>query len=187
MECKNCVVTFKLNTIIDLTRVARLLPNCEYAANGFSALVYRRKGGCTCLLFANGKVVLSGAKNEERAKKAGRQFARLLQKLIEPKVQFRDFQVRNLVYRSRFPHVRPRLNMELLDSTKTNFPLLYFRYDPELFPGLHIFDKNKKVCILVFSTGSVMITGVKAPESLPQYEKILTQIAQNYLEKKIAL
>lgn len=50
----------------------------------------------TALIFASGKMVCTGAKNEECAKVAARKFAWIIQKLGNP-VQFTQFKIQNIV------------------------------------------------------------------------------------------
>ena len=50
----------------------------------------------TALIFASGKMVCTGAKNEECAKVAAWKFAWIIQKLGNP-VQFTQFKIQNIV------------------------------------------------------------------------------------------
>ena len=50
----------------------------------------------TALIFASGKMVVTGAKSEEQSKFAARKFARVIQKLGFD-VQFSDFKIQNMV------------------------------------------------------------------------------------------
>lgn len=51
-----------------------------------------RQPKTTALIFASGKMVCTGAKNEEASKIASRKFARIIQKLGNP-VQFTSFKI----------------------------------------------------------------------------------------------
>ena len=50
----------------------------------------------TALIFASGKMVCTGAKNEQASKQAARKYARIIQKLGF-NVKFKDFKVQNIV------------------------------------------------------------------------------------------
>lgn len=63
----------------------------------FAAVIMRiREPKTTALVFASGKVVVTGAKSEDDARLAARKYARIIQKLgFEAK--FQDFKVQNIV------------------------------------------------------------------------------------------
>lgn len=50
----------------------------------------------TALVFASGKMVITGARSKEEAQLGGRKYARLIQKLGNP-AKFKDFKVQNMV------------------------------------------------------------------------------------------
>ena len=63
----------------------------------FAAVVMRiRKPNATALIFASGKVVVTGTKTEEEALLASRKFGRIVQLLGYP-VKFLDFKIQNMV------------------------------------------------------------------------------------------
>jgi transcription initiation factor TFIID TATA-box-binding protein len=55
-----------------------------------------REPKTTALIFASGKMVCTGAKNEDQSKTAARKYARIVQKLGFP-TKFLDFKVQNIV------------------------------------------------------------------------------------------
>ena len=63
----------------------------------FAAVIMRiREPKTTALVFASGKVVVTGAKSEDDSRLAARKFARIIQKLgFETK--FTDFKIQNIV------------------------------------------------------------------------------------------
>lgn len=64
----------------------------------FSAVIMRiREPKTTALVFASGKMVITGAKTEDDSRVAARKYARLIQKLDYPNVKFKDFKVQNIV------------------------------------------------------------------------------------------
>lgn len=56
-----------------------------------------REPKTTALVFASGKMVITGAKTEDDSRVAARKYARLIQKLDYPNVKFKDFKVQNIV------------------------------------------------------------------------------------------
>lgn len=75
-----------------------------------------REPKTTALVFASGKVVVTGAKSEDDARLAARKFARIIMKLgFETK--FTDFKIQNIVgsVRPPFPR-RPSLSLSRSSS-----------------------------------------------------------------------
>src|SRR5690242_21860042 len=87
-----------------------------------------REPKTTALIFASGKMVVTGAKSEDDSKLASRKYARIIQKLGFD-AKFTDFKIQNIVGSCdvQFP-----IRLEGLASTHHNFS----SYEPELFPGL---------------------------------------------------
>lgn len=128
--------------------------NAEYNPKRFSAVIMRiRKPKTTCLIFSNGKIVVTGAKSEELAKLAARKYGRILQK-IGYEVKFKEFTVHNVVASCdvKFP-----IRIEGLAYSHANFS----SYEPELFPALIYRLIKPKVVFLIFCSGKIVITGAK--------------------------
>lgn len=63
----------------------------------FAAVIMRvRQPKTTALIFASGKMVVTGAKSEDDSRLAGRKYARIIQKLGF-EAQFTDFKIQNMV------------------------------------------------------------------------------------------
>ena len=56
-----------------------------------------REPKTTALIFASGKMVVTGAKSEEQARFAARKYARIIQKVGYKQAQFIDFKIQNIV------------------------------------------------------------------------------------------
>ena len=81
----------------DLATIATRTRNAEYNPQRFSAVILRlREPKATGLLFASGKLVITGPKNEDDGLLAGRRMAKIVQKLGFP-ATFNDFRVQNMV------------------------------------------------------------------------------------------
>lgn len=92
-KLQNIVSTVNLNCTLNLKNIALQARNAEYNPRRFAAVVMRlRQPKTTALVFASGKMVCTGAKNEEASKMACRKFARIIQKLGNP-VQFTQFKI----------------------------------------------------------------------------------------------
>ena len=109
--------------------VAIKLANSRFPAQRFAAVIMRiREPKTTALIFASGKMVVTGAKSEDDSKLASRKYARIIQKLGFNS-KFTDFKIQNIVGSCdiKFP-----IRLEGLASKHHNFS----SYEPELFPGL---------------------------------------------------
>jgi transcription initiation factor TFIID TATA-box-binding protein len=81
------------------------------ALQRFAAVIMRiREPKTTALVFASGKVVVTGAKSEDDSRLAARKYARIIQKLgFEAK--FQDFKIQNIVGSVRHSPLRSALPM----------------------------------------------------------------------------
>src|SRR5271156_95713 len=119
----------------------------------------------TALIFASGKMVVTGAKSEDDSKLASRKYARIIQKLGF-NAKFTDFKIQNIVGSCdiRFP-----IRLEGLASKHHHFS----SYEPELFPGLIYRMIKPKIVLLIFVSGKIVLTGAKVREEIYQaFEQI---------------
>jgi transcription initiation factor TFIID TATA-box-binding protein len=135
-----------------------------------------RQPKTTALIFASGKMVVTGAKSEEDSRLAARKYARIIQKLGF-EAQFTEFKIQNMVGSCdvKFP-----IRLEGLAFSHGHFS----SYEPEvsciaglksvgqqadsaislnaqLFPGLIYRMVKPKVVLLIFVSGKVVLTGAK--------------------------
>lgn len=82
IKIQNCVATVNLGCTLDLQQINFRTRNSEYNPSRFHGVVMRiREPRCTALIFRSGKLVCTGARNENDANLGTRKFARILQKL----------------------------------------------------------------------------------------------------------
>src|SRR5437667_6045901 len=119
-----------------------------------------RDPNTTALIFASGKMVVTGAKSEDDSKLASRKYARIIQKLGF-NAKFTDFKIQNIVGSCdiKFP-----IRLEGLASRHHNFS----SYEPELFPGLIYRMIKPKIVLLIFVSGKIVLTGAKIREEIYQ-------------------
>ena len=112
----------------------------------------------TALIFASGKMVVTGAKSEDDSKLASRKYARIIQKLGF-NAKFTDFKIQNIVGSCdiKFP-----IRLEGLASKHHPFS----SYEPELFPGLIYRMIKPKIVLLIFVSGKIVLTGAKVREEI---------------------
>ncbi|KAF2876593.1 TATA-box binding protein, partial [Massariosphaeria phaeospora] len=156
---QNIVATVNLATRLDLKTIALHARNAEYNPERFAAVIMRiRDPKTTALVFASGKMVVTGAKSEDDSRLAARKFARIIQKLGF-NARFTDFRIQNIVSSCdvKFP-----IRLEGLNSTHYNFT----SYEPEIFPGLVYRMMKPKIVLLIFVSGKIVLTGAKVREEI---------------------
>ncbi|KAL1822633.1 hypothetical protein ACET3Z_009411 [Daucus carota] len=156
---QNIVSTVNLDCRLDLKRIALSARNAEYNPKRFAAVIMRiKEPKTTALIFSSGKLVITGAKSEEKARLAARKFARVVEKIGYP-VRFREFKIQNMVGSCDlgFP-----IRLEGISIHHAAFS----SYEPELFPGLVYRMKDPKIVLLVFVSGKIVITGGKRKEEI---------------------
>jgi len=148
-----------LNQKIDLNSVVKAFPSVEYRPEQFPGLVFRLKKPKTAtLIFNSGKMVCTGAKSENQAKKAVRKVVQELKGngiLITGKVEIK---VQNIVASAS---LGGRIDLE-----KSAYTLGRTMYEPEQFPGLIYRMDVPKVVILLFASGKLVCTGAKREEEV---------------------
>ncbi|KAJ8910768.1 hypothetical protein NQ315_008889 [Exocentrus adspersus] len=156
---QNCVATVDLHTTLDLTMINARTRNSEYNPRRFHGVIMRlREPRSTALIFKSGKIVCTGARNEQDGLLASKKFARIIQKLGF-NVQFANFKVQNLVATCdlRFP-----IKLENLNLMHGQFS----SYEPELFPGLVYRMIKPRLVLLIFVNGKIVFTGAKARQEI---------------------
>ncbi|TIA90976.1 hypothetical protein E3P99_01335 [Wallemia hederae] len=151
---QNIVATVNLDCRLDLKTIALHARNAEYNPKRFAAVIMRiRDPKTTALIFASGKMVVTGAKSEDDSKLASRKYARIIQKLGFD-AKFSEFKIQNIVGSCdvKFP-----IRLEGLAYTHGHFS----SYEPELFPGLIYRMVKPKVVLLIFVSGKIVLTGAK--------------------------
>ncbi|KAL8732893.1 MAG: hypothetical protein Q9166_002494 [cf. Caloplaca sp. 2 TL-2023] len=158
---QNIVATVNLDCRLDLKTIALHARNAEYNPKRFAAVIMRiREPKTTALIFASGKMVVTGAKSEDDSKLASRKYARIIQKLGF-NAKFTDFKIQNIVGSCdiKFP-----IRLEGLASRHHHFS----SYEPELFPGLIYRMIKPKIVLLIFVSGKIVLTGAKVREEIYQ-------------------
>jgi transcription initiation factor TFIID TATA-box-binding protein len=132
-----------------------------------------REPKTTALIFASGKMVVTGAKSEDDSKLASRKYARIIQKLGF-NAKFTDFKIQNIVGSCdiKFP-----IRLEGLASRHHNFS----SYEPELFPGLIYRMIKPKIVLLIFVSGKIVLTGAKVREEIYQAFEMIYPVLQGEL------
>src|SRR5437867_10534121 len=81
VSIENVVASASINQTVDLNLITKNFVDVEYHPDQFPGLVFRLKNPKTAtLIFSSGKMVCTGAKSEEQARKAVEEVVRRLKK-----------------------------------------------------------------------------------------------------------
>ncbi|KAM0678076.1 TATA-binding protein (TBP) [Binucleata daphniae] len=156
---QNVVATVNLKCKLDLKQIALKAKNAEYNPKRFAAVIMRiRDPKTTALIFASGKMVITGAKSEQASLLAARKFARIINKLGF-QIEFAEYTIQNIVSSC---DTKFNIRLEGLAFAHSNF----CSYEPELFPGLVYRMVKPRIVLLIFVSGKVVLTGAKVREEI---------------------
>jgi len=176
-KLQNIVSTLNLKCTLDLREIALRARNAEYNPKRFAAVIMRiREPKTTALIFASGKMVCTGARNEDDSRKASRQYAKIIRKLGF-NVKFSEFKIQNIVGSCdvKFP-----IRLEGLASEHSQF----CNYEPEMFPGLIYRMIRPKIVLLIFVSGKIVLTGAKEREDIFKAFEIIYTVLLKYRKKE---
>lgn len=173
---RNCVTSVNLNCELDLQKIYSRTRNSEYNPSRFHGLVMRiRDPRCTALIFRTGKLVCTGAGNEDLALLGTRKFAKIVQLLGFP-VRFTEYKIQNYVASVdlRFP-----IRLETMNQVHGQFS----SYEPELFPGLIYRMVSPRVVLLIFVNGKIVFTGAKSRADVQESLRNMYPVLQSFRKK----
>ena len=157
-KIENVVSTAKLSEHFDLIEIESKLEGTQYNKSRFPGLVYRiKEPKSVFLLFNSGKIVCTGCRSIDDAKKAADM---LNKKLIGLGINISgDYEliIQNIVASAQLGGA---LN---LNAVALGLGMENIEYEPEQFPGLVYRMYDPKVVILLFGSGKLVITGGKSP------------------------
>ena len=150
----NVVASASVDQKMDLNEITRKFPDVEYHPDQFPGLVFRLRTPKTAtLIFTSGKMVCTGSKSEEIARKAVKT---VVQKLRKGGIKIKkeaEVTIQNIVSSI---NLGGKVHLEKAART-----LPRSMYEPEQFPGLIHRMLDPKTVILVFSSGKLVCTGAK--------------------------
>jgi len=130
----------------------------------------------TALIFSSGKMVITGAKSEEKSETAAKMYAKMIKKVGNPTVKLSEFKIQNIVGSCdvKFP-----ISLESLSSEHT----IYSTYEPELFPGLIYRMHVPKIVLLIFASGKIVLTGAKTRKDIEVAFEAIYNVLNKFKKK----
>jgi transcription initiation factor TFIID TATA-box-binding protein len=177
---QNIVVKSCLNQEIDLNHILTTLDNCKYNSTTFPGLFMRfTDPKCVILLFKSGNIIITGILRFIHIPAIIEQLIFSLNQKTQYKLNIDSIttEIVNIVITADYKK-RIDLNLGILRLTNS-------LYEPEVFPG--IIYKNKaphKAVFLIFSTGKVVMTGIKNQEVI---EPLLIHLGKLLEKNKLFL
>lgn len=97
IRIQNISSTANLGVKLDLKKIALKCRNTEFNPRRFAAVIMRlREPRATALIFASGKMVVTGVKSSHNANLAAKKFAYIIERVgFKPK-EFVDFKIQNV-------------------------------------------------------------------------------------------
>ena len=155
----NVVASASVDQKMDLNDITKKFPDVEYHPDQFPGLVFRLRSPRTAtLIFTSGKMVCTGSKSEEIARKAVKT---VVQKLRKGGIKVKKEAVVTIQNIVSSINLGGRVHLEKAART-----LPRSMYEPEQFPGLIHRMLNPKTVILVFSSGKLVCTGAKTEQDV---------------------
>jgi len=150
----NVVASASVDQKMDLNEITKKFPDVEYHPDQFPGLVFRLRTPKTAtLIFTSGKMVCTGSKSEEIARKAVKTVVQKLRKGGIKVKKDAEVTIQNIVSSI---NLGGKVHLEKAART-----LPRSMYEPEQFPGLIHRMLDPKTVILVFSSGKLVCTGAK--------------------------
>ena len=112
---------------LNIDSIARKGLNTEMKYKSNHVIMRCKRNKATVIFYQAGKMVCFGGKTREEAKKITRQFARKAQKLGNPFIAFKYFQIQSIV-------CVYKLNRKIINLEKIAIQNPKIKYEPELQP-----------------------------------------------------
>lgn len=188
IEVANIVASGKFDLELDLAAVAqdlRKLDNwiteVEHSRRqGNRLLVYFVDNDALCILPPSGVYVFNGVDTYEKIEDANKKLLKSLSYLgiissrnpSEEEI-IEKLSIKNIVFTADLGR---HLN---LNAVSIGLGLEHVEYEPEQFPGLVYKPQNLSCTILIFSTGKIVIMGVKSETSAQEAYKFIISEMEN--------
>jgi transcription initiation factor TFIID TATA-box-binding protein len=134
------------------------VPTIRYEPETFPALYLRFSENMPmATVFQSGKYNISGGPDIKSLHKTNSKIINKLDQLLDENIssEMESIEIRNLVYKKRFDR-----EFELSELA-IQLGLKFTEYEPEQFPGIIYRPENENYIFLIYSTGNVILTGIK--------------------------
>ena len=162
IQIQNVVASAAFNQTFDLKVIANAFPQETEFKGRFPGLVFRlKKPKTTMLIFKTGKMVCTGGKGEDEARRAILGAVRKLRKGGINVAGKPEIQITNIVASANLGGV---IDLDGLYSSGGRGGKIIF--EPEQFPALIYRWESPQVVFLIFSTGKIVCAGAKKEKDI---------------------
>jgi len=150
----NVVASATLGQRVDLNAVAKGFSDAEFSSERFPGLIFRlKKPKTAALIFSSGKMICTGGRSENEARKAVKGIVKELGKegMITPRKS--KVKIDNIVASADFGR-----DIDLESVSKLHRTM----YEPDQFPALIYRMGDPHVVFLIFPTGRLVCVGAKS-------------------------
>lgn len=180
IRLQNMSATADLGVRLDLKQIALRCRNTEFNPRRFAAVIMRlREPRATALIFASGKLVITGTKSSHNSSLATKKIAYILERVGFQPASYINFKIQNIVGTVDVGHP---IRLEGVAFAHPTFS----SYEPELFPGLIYRLVQPRVVLLIFVSGKVVITGAKTEEQLVEGLKKVHPVLLEFRKVNVA-
>ena len=163
VQIQNVVASATFNQTFDLKAIANAFPLDTEFKGRFPGLVFRlKKPKTTMLIFKSGKMVCTGSKGEDKARKAILTISQKLKKRGINIMGKPNIKITNIVASAILNGV---IDLDRLYSERMGGRVIF---EPEQFPALIYRWKSPEVVFLIFSTGKIVCAGAKKEEEIDE-------------------
>lgn len=169
MKIVNIVATVILTEPLDIYEIHKHLPGSKFPKAGSPWLQYRlQPENYYTTFYKSGKFLVTGVTSPEDIRPIADRIISILKKNAI-KVKISEIRIHNFVVVDTIGH------KVQFDKIVASLPDVNIEYEPEQFPGMIIKDGGHS--FLLFSSGKLILTGVKDMESiLPALQKFKKKI-----------
>jgi len=155
VSIENVVVSATVDQELDLVNIKKKFPEIEYHPKQFPGAIFKLKLPKTAtLIFSTGKMVCTGAKSEDMARRAVKT---VVEKLRDKKIKIKNDAIVTIQNIVSAVNLGGRVHLEQAARI-----LPRSMYEPEQFPGLVHRMIDPKTVILIFASGRLVCTGGKS-------------------------
>jgi transcription initiation factor TFIID TATA-box-binding protein len=173
VRLQNIVATASFNMSIDLPSIAWMYKS-DYSPSSFAAAQIKLKvPEITALIFSTGKLVVTGAHNENVSRTCVQIFYHMI-KAVHPEIEITETGIRNIVASCQLSSY---IDLEKLFAA---YPISS-HYAPSLFPGLRFKLHEPRCKVLLFVKGRIVITGCNNREDVARAYQQIKAIIDPYL------
>lgn len=173
LKVENVIAVSHLGKEIELLKLATEIPDAKYSSSGnpsviveLNAVNNKKAAG---VLFANGKIIVTGTTSLKEGKALMEQLKKLVKKVDNKINMKRAIKLENIVAKTNFG--------QIIDLQATALAIPGSEYDPNRFQGLVLKMNKPAASFILFSSGISIVTDVpsetKAKKAINQLKNFM--------------